>query len=189
LTKIFLIKQLTNIENAKRINRERVAYLVLENAELMPYLVEIMFASDSKISIKAAWVLEIVCEKNLFFIAPHLDYFIENIGNLKHDSAVRPASKICNFIAIAYNSKKDDFFKTILKKNQIDKIIETGFDWMISNHKVATKAYSMNALFLFGKNYDWVHQELKLILQQNISKESAAYKARGKMTLELINKQ
>ena len=60
---------------------------------------------------------------------------------------------------------------------------------MISNHKVATKAYSMNALFLFGKNYDWVHQELKLILQQNISKESAAYKARGKMTLELINKE
>lgn len=189
MTKKFLIKQLTNIENAKRINRERVAYLVLENTELMPYLVEIMFASDSKISIKASWVLEIVCEKNLFFIAPHLDYFIENIGNLKHDSAVRPASKICNFIAIAYNSKKDDFFKTILKKNQIDKIIETGFDWMISNHKVATKAYSMNALFLFGKNYDWVHQELKLILQQNISKESAAYKARGKMTLELINKQ
>ena len=189
MTKSFLIKQLINIENAKRINRERVAYLVLENTELLPHLVEIMFASDSKIAIKAAWVLEIICEMKLFLIVPHLDYFIANIGNLKHNSAVRPASKICNFIAIAYNSKKDDFFKTILTNNQIDKIVETAFDWMISNHKVATKAYSMNALFLFGKNYDWVHKELKLILQQNITKESAAYKARGKMTLELINKQ
>ena len=42
--------------------------------------------------------------------------------------------------------------------------------------KAAVKAYTMNALFLLGKNYDWVHQELKLIIQQNIMNESAAYK-------------
>ena len=41
---------------------------------------------------------------------------------------------------------------------------------MISDQKVATKAYTMNALYLLGKNYDWVHQELKLIIQQNITK-------------------
>ena len=184
-----LIKQLTNIENAKRVNRERVAFLVLENKDLVPFLIDIMFTSEAKIAIKASWVLEIVCQKKLSLIVPYLDYFTENIGNLKHDSAVRPASKICNFIAIVYTSKKDILFKNFLMKKHIDKIIETGFDWMISNHKVATKAYSMNALFLLGKNYDWVHQELKLILQQNITKESAAYKARGKITLELINKQ
>lgn len=189
MTKQDLIQQLINIENAKRINRERVAYLVLDNTELFHYLLEIMFTTDTKISIKAAWVLEIVCEQNLSIIVPYLDYFVENIGILKHDSAVRPASKICNFIAIAYTSKKDILFKKFLSKNHIDKIVETCFDWMISNHKVATKAYSMNALFLLGKNYDWVHTELKLILQQNISNESAAYKARGKITLDLINKK
>ena len=43
--------------------------------------------------------------------------------------------------------------------------------------------------YLFGKNYDWVHKELKLILEQNIPKQSAAYKARGKITLALINKK
>jgi len=189
LTKIDLIKQLTNIKNAKRENRERVACFVLENTELIPYLIDIMFASETKIAIKAAWILEIVCEKKIDCITQHLNYFTNHIGNLKHDSAVRPASKICNFIAIEYNSKNDILFKKKLNKNHIDKIIETAFDWMISNHKVATKAYSMNALFLLGKNYDWVHHELKLILQQNISKESAAYKARGKITLDLINKQ
>ncbi|GGK59592.1 MULTISPECIES: adenylosuccinate lyase [Flavobacteriaceae] len=189
MTKHFLIKQLINIENAKRINRERVAYLVLENTELVPHLIEIMFTEDPKVSIKAAWVLEIVCEKKLNLIAPQLDYFADNIGFLTHDSAVRPASKICNFIAIAFTSKTDILFKNFLTKNHVDKFIETCFDWMLSDHKVATKAYSMNALFLLGKNYDWVHQELKLILQQNIVKESAAYKARGKITLDLINKQ
>ena len=189
MTKQDLIQQLINIENAKRINRERVAYLVLDNKELFLYLIEIMFTTDTKISIKAAWVLEIVCEKNLSLIVPYLDYFTKNIGILKHDSAVRPASKICNFIAIEYTSKKDILFKNFLTKIHTDAIVETSFDWLIGNYKVAAKAYGMNALFLLGKNYDWVHTELKLILQQNISNESAGYKARGKITLDLINKK
>ena len=120
MTKEYLIKQLTNIENAKRINRDRVANVVLQNKELLPYLVEIMFTSETKLSIKAAWILEIVCEKNLSLIVPYLDFFTENIGNVKHDSAVRPASKICNFIAIAYSSKNDNLFKNSLTKKHID---------------------------------------------------------------------
>ena len=189
MTKIFLIKQLTNIENAKRINRERVVYLVLENAELMPYLVEIMFASDSKISIKAAWVLELVCEEKLEWIVPHLNYFTENIHTVLFDSVLRPVSKICNFLAIAYTSKNENLIKKCISTNHIENIIEAGFDWMISKQKVAVKAYTMNALYLFGKDSDWVHHELKIIIQQNIATESAAYKARGKMTLALINKK
>jgi hypothetical protein len=60
---------------------------------------------------------------------------------------------------------------------------------MISDQKVAVKAFTMNFLFLFGKNSDWVYNELKLIIQQNIMDGSAAYKARGKITLSLINKK
>lgn len=189
MTNSFLIEQLDAMQNAKRVNRERVANLVITNPELMPYLIPLVFDVNNKISIKAAWTLEIVCEKKLIELVPYLDTFTQNIGNIRFDSAVRPASKICNFLAIAYNSKKENAIKQFLSKKHIDKIIESGFDWMISNYKVATKAYAMNALFLLGKNYDWVHTELKLILEQNIPKESAAYKARGKITLGLINKK
>lgn len=189
MNKAYLIEQLEQIENAKRENRERVAYLVIENPVLLPFLLEITFDVTNKLSIKAAWILEIVLEKQLDRIIPHLNYFTKHISTVQFDSAVRPVSKICNFMAIAYNSKKDSLVKQFLKKEHIDLIIETGFDWLISNHKVATKAYTMNALYIFGKNYDWVHEELKLILQQNIPKESAAYKARGKITLALINKK
>ncbi len=189
MNKSFLIQQLEAMQNAKRVNREHVANIVVENIELIPFLMELVFDVGNKLSIKAAWTLEIVCEQNLSLLVPYLDNFTKNIGSLIFDSAVRPASKICNFLAIAYNSRKDSLVKNSLTKEHLDNIIETGFDWMISNHKVATKAYSMNAIFLFGKNYDWVHQELKLILEQNIPKESAAYKARGKITLGLINKK
>lgn len=177
------------MQNAKRENRLRVAHLVLKNPELMPFLVAIVFEVENKLSIKAAWSLELVCEQQLNLLIPFLTTFTANIKLLKHDSAVRPTSKICNFIAIAYTSKKESLIKISLAKLHIDAIIETGFDWMLGNFKVACKAYTMNALFLLGKNTNWVHKELQLILQQNIPKESPAYKARGKITLDLINKK
>jgi len=189
MNKAYLIEQLKKMQNAKRENRMRVASLVLNNPELLPFLLEISFEFENKLSIKAAWSLELVLEQKLDWLIPHLDYFSANISAVTFDSSVRPMSKICNFIAIAYNSQKDNLIKDFLTKKHIDLIIETGFDWMISNQKVAVKAYTMNALFLLGKNYDWVHEELKLIIQQNIINESAAYKARGKMTLHLINKK
>lgn len=189
MNKDFLIHQLNNIENAKRENRLRVANLVLKNNNLFPFLLEIVFDLNNKTGIKAAWILELVCEQKIDWLVPHLDYFTKNISTVTQDSAVRPIAKICNFMAIAYTSKNDNLLKLELKKSHIDQIIEAGFDWMISQQKVAVKAYTMNALYLFGKNYNWVHQELKLIIQQNIANESAAYKARGKMTLALINKK
>lgn len=188
MNKEFLILQLEKMQNTKRENRLRVANLVLENCELLPFLLEITFEIKTKLSIKAAWSLELVLEKQLDWLTPHLDYFTDNISSVVFDSAVRPMSKICNFIAISYNSKKESLIKEFISDIHIKKIIEAGFDWMITKQKVAVKAYTMNALYLFGKNYDWVHQELKLIIQQNITKESAAYMARGKITLALINK-
>ncbi|WP_111709501.1 adenylosuccinate lyase [Lutibacter citreus] len=189
MTKVFLIQELENLGSALRVNRNRIRDLVIDNPELFPFLLEISFNVNDKVSIKAAWVLELVCEQKIDWVAPYLDLFTLNIGKAYLDSAVRPLSKICNFIAITFNSKKDSILKNTLSKKHINAIIETGFDWMISNHKVATKAYAMNFLYIFGKNSDWVHKELKLIIQQNIPKESPAYKARGKITLDLINRQ
>lgn len=188
MNKEFLIVQLNHIENAKRVNRLRVAHLVIQNKELFPYLLELVFEIENKTSIKAAWVLEFVCTERLNWLAPHLNYFIENIGKVKFDSAVRPVSKICEFLAKAYTSENNSLIKTKLKKNHIEKMIEVGFDWFIGNQKVAVKVYTMEMLFLLGKNIDWVRQELRLIIELNIAKESPAYKARGKKILSLINK-
>ena len=188
MNKEFLIVQLHHIENAKRVNRLSVANLVIKNKELFPYLLELVFEIDNKTSIKAAWVLEFVCAERLDWLAPHLNYFTGNIGKVNFDSAVRPVSKICEFLADAYTSENNSVIKIELKKNHIEKMIEVGFDWLIGKQKVAVKVYAMEMLFLLGRNIDWVRQELRLIIELNITKESAAYKARGKKILSMINK-
>ena len=119
-------------------------------------------------------------------VFPHLDYFVENIPKVHFDSSTRPIAKICMFLAEDYSSKKKTEIKKHLTKKHIDAIIETGFDWLISDHKVAVKVYSMDSLFMFGKEKDWVHDELKLIIQQEIMNGSPAYKSRGKRILKQL---
>ena len=57
---------------------------------------------------------------------------------------------------------------------------------MITEQKVAVKAYSMHTLFLFGSEFDWVHPELRIILERDFSSQSAAFKARSRHILKKI---
>lgn len=45
----------------------------------------------------------------------------------------------------------------------------------------------MQTLFLFGKDQFWIHQELKIILENNLHKESIGYRNRALKILDKIN--
>lgn len=184
---IYLIEQLQNLGTAGKENRQRVANIVLQNKKFFKELISITFFVDDKISIKAAWVLEWICTHHqLFWITPHLDEFSEKIATLKFDSAIRPCAKICEHIATAYFSKSKNEIQQKLTKQQIDAIVTTGFDWLITPQKIAVRAYTMNTLYLFGLEKDWIHPELKHIIENKIIHESKGTKARGKNILALI---
>ncbi len=180
---------LENLENPKRENREFAAKAVLKDKNLFKHLVSLTFLVDDKLSIKAAWVLEWICTHHqLEWLAPHLDEFTANINKVKFDSAIRPCAKICEHLANAYYSKKENVFKKELKDNHIDAIVETGFDWLITPQKIAVRAYTMNVLYLFGLEKEWIHPELKHLIETKIIHESKGTKARGKYILDLIEK-
>jgi hypothetical protein len=185
----FLTQELNNIENAKRENRQRVANIVLENKVLVKDLITITFDVENKTSIKAAWILEWICtHHDLNLVLAYLDLFSSNIKNLVFDSAIRPCAKVCEHLANAYHSKTENEVKEKLKEVHIDAIIETGFDWLITPQKIAVRAYTMNSLYLFGLEKDWIHPELKHLIETKIIHESKGCKARGRHILELIEK-
>lgn len=184
----YLTSELQNIANAKRENRQRVANIVCEQKELFGPLVEITFKTMDKTSIKAAWVLEWVCTHNdLHLIIPHLDIFTGGLKHLTFDSAIRPCAKICEHIATAYY-KNDPDFRDALSNDHIQRIIEAGFDWLITDQKIAVRAYTMTFLYLFGIDHDWIHPELEHLIRTKIIHESKGCKARGRYILELIDK-
>ncbi len=175
--------------NASRENRLKYAKIVLNDLSLFPKLVDILFMVDDKVSYRAAWVFEFVCTDYIYAIVPHLDTFTNNLKRLNFDSAVRPVAKVCEIIAKTYYSKQANTLQKTLNSKHIEDIVEACFDWMISKHKVAPKAYSMETLYLFGNELKWIHKELVLIIEQDFASQSAGYKARAKRTLNKIKEK
>tara|TARA_R110002124_G_scaffold265431_1_gene432188 strand:+ start:3040 stop:3621 length:582 start_codon:yes stop_codon:yes gene_type:complete len=189
MNKDFLISALQSMENAKRENRNKVANIVYNNKELFKHLVSLTFEVDDKISIKAAWILEWICtHESVLWILPYLEEFTQNISRLHFDSAIRPCAKICEQIATAYTSKNKNEFQSALTQEQINTIVETGFDWLITPQKIAVRAYTMTTLYLFGLQKDWIHTELEYLITTKIIKESKGCKARGTFILSMIKK-
>lgn len=167
-------------------NRRNYANLIIAAPQLIPKLLEILFMVDDKTSCRAAWVLEFMCHDHLDLLAQHLGTFTENIHKVHLDPAVRPVAKICELLATAYYSKESNTIKAELTRKRQERIIETCFDWMINDEKIAPKAYSMNTLYLFGQDFDWIRPELAQILERDFQMQSSGFKARARHILKKI---
>jgi hypothetical protein len=167
-----------------RANRDKCADEVLGNPALFPDLIRLCFLTSNKNAAKACWILELVCYEKLEWLQEYLDIFCSNIKNLTDESAIRPAAKICLLLTISHFKKKE----ILLTENQLQQITETCFDWLMTDVKVASKCYAIRALHLLGNHFDWIHPELKIILDKDYTNHSAAYKAVGREILKKINK-
>ena len=181
-----LYKELRYV-NHSREKRLYYANLVIQNTELIPNLLEILFQVDDKTSCRAAWVFEFMCGEQIEASIPYLDTFTENIHRVHLDSAIRPVAKVCEYLIKAYYNKTENQIQMALRPNHKEKIVEACFDWMINDEKIAPKAYAMNTLYLLGKDYDWIHPELAMILERDYQMQSSGFKARTRHILKKIN--
>lgn len=160
---------------------------VLENPENLEPLLHLAFNPAYPNHYKACWTIEIVCIQNLELLIPHLDYFIQNIKNLSHESAVRPISHCCLLLC-----QKQQFHlkesTTLFSEHQIELLIETCFDWLLQDTWVAAKAYAMRCLYFLGFRSNWVHEELTTILTQGYPTHSAGYKAAARDILKRLKR-
>ncbi|QBN20662.1 hypothetical protein E1750_14380 [Flavobacterium nackdongense] len=174
-----------NSVTGHRANRQQLANEVLENKEIFLVLTQYCFQFSNKSVPKAFWILELLCYQKLEWLVPHLDLFCSKIKNLTQDSAIRPAAKIVLLLTISHFKKKE----ILLTENQLQQITETCFDWLLTDTKVASKCYAIRSLYLIGHHFDWIHPELKIILEKEYTSHSAAFQAVGREILRKINKQ
>ena len=185
MTSETLIEKL-NYTNARRDSRSHLAKWVLGKPEVFPELINLCFQTNSNVSYKAAWILEFLCLERLDLLYPHLDSYFENLPKVNKDQAVRPLAKICELLAVqCYKAKSPELSKH-LKDAHKQTMIECCFDWLITQQKVACEVYAMSALYYLGTEFNWIHGELKTIIEANINQRTSAYKARGKKVLVQI---
>jgi hypothetical protein len=172
---------------AYRKERENLADRILEHPEKFEPLLNTCFQIDETISFKAAWVLELVCIQKPQLLYPHLELFISGLPKVYKHQAVRPLAKICEVLLTLYYKNHHLPTRTFLTKSHREQLTEICFDWLISSQKVAAKAYAMQCLFLLGRDFNWVHPELKIILEKDFSSEQLAFKARARHILKKLS--
>ena len=165
-------------------SRKMVSNFAMKDENHLKEMIQLAFDTKHELHVKAFWSLDLVCEKKLKLFVPYIDLFCEVLPTLKNDSAIRPATKICMFLAKS-NHRKNGISLT---QEQEHNLIEALIDRLIQDEKVAAKVYVMKALFVLGKKYDWVHDELKTIIEQDYSNHSAAYQAATRNLLKKLNK-
>lgn len=170
--------------NAYRENRLIAAQNILENPSLFDELLSICFSPLDKNNHKACWILEFVAYEELIWLQPHLDFFCSNLKFLKDESSIRPIAKVTQLLVKSHYQKEKN--SIVLSEENLQDCIEASFDWLINDVKVATKAYSIRTLYVLGKYYDWIHPELKIILDKDYGNHSAAYKAVAREVLKKI---
>ena len=182
MSKTQLRNSLIKMPNAMRIHRDRIALEAMQTENGLGYLLEIAFETKDKTAIKAAWILDIIaCQKQLLFI-PYLNTFCKQIHQLTNESAKRPFAKVAAILTL--ESRKGN--KIVFTKKQQEQLVEIHFDWLTTKSAIAVKVYSMETLYQLGYDSPWVHPALKLILVQNLSAESPAYRAHGKKILKSL---
>ena len=175
--------------NEGRLSKDKIDGLVNELThwpELTGSLIQFVFEEDKSDSFNGSWVLDHLMRKKLVYILPHMDLFTQGLQSMTSESCIRPMAHICQMVTEAYFKNKDRAFREHVSEEQLDRILTSCFDWLIGEHKIAAKVFSMTSLFYLGQKFEWVHPELKLVLQDTIGEGTAGYKNRAKKTLDKL---
>lgn len=164
--------------NAGTNSRNSLFDLTIENHKLLPFLIDFGFDISQKEHHKGIWIIEMIAEKETHLLYPFLDTICNQSKIITNKSATRGLSRTLLFVSTHLD----------LTENQEEKIIEKCLDWLISDERVACKAYAIRTLFNFSKKQTWLKEELKTILESDYNKHSAAYKAVAREILLKLKK-
>ncbi len=175
--------------NTGRINKPDVDQIVpriIASPEVLPTLLREVFVHDVEDNFMASWVFDHVMRKKLVLVLPILDDFMDGLDQLQSESSIRPMAHICQMLTEAYFKKKTPLFREQISASHLERMATICFDWLIEDHKVATKVFAMTSLFFLGERFDWIRPELKSVLEQNFSSGSAGFQNRGAKILDKL---
>lgn len=174
-----LIKKST----AHKQNRIDNAVYMLTNPALIAPLIKYCFNVADKNHIKACSILEKVVDLEIDACVPYHNLIFNNLQLLQNDCAIRPIARLVMNLVL-HSAKSSNY----LPHNQLEKITEACFDWLISDIRMASKVYAMYTLSEIGKKQQWIFLELQQILSKDAAKQTVGYKAAAIGVLKKIAK-
>ncbi|MBW8241160.1 hypothetical protein K1F50_00010 [Muricauda oceani] len=177
--------------NSGRISKSQIDGLVKE-LQAAPQLAQTLYnevlLEDKKGTFNASWTFDHLMRKELPYILPFIDDFVDGLSDLKSESCIRPIAHVCEMVSERYFKKKDPVFVQNISDKQLNKMVTSCFDWLIGPMNVAPKVFAMTSLYYLGLKFGWVHSELKLVLEDSYASGTTGYRNRAKKTLDKLAK-
>ncbi|WP_067036340.1 hypothetical protein [Allomuricauda sp. CP2A] len=154
--------------------------------DLVGELLEAILLEEQEGTFNASWTFRHLMQKKLDYLLPFFNEFTELLGSLKSEATIRAVACVCEMVCVAYFKKKDPAFQKVVSDEQLEKIMTACFDWLISDMNMAPKVFSMTSLYYLGLKFDWVHPQLRLILEDTYASGTTGYQNRAKKTLDKL---
>jgi len=137
-------------------------------------LMKCFLANDYTLAQRAAWSVSWAARKKPEMIKPHIKSLVAQLGRTDvHPAVIRNSVRVLEAIEIP-----KVFHGEVM--NACFGFIET------PSTPVAIKAFSLTTLFNLTKIYSEIKTELKMIIENNMDNETAAFKSRGKKILKAL---
>ena len=142
-------------------NRKRwSAYLIENHIDLREYVDLVL--SERKLALRFIWLVGDLCEQNAVYVSPAVPTFYALKDQVKFPNYDRSLAKM--------------FLWCGIPENREGEIIDVLFSWIMNSKvSVATKTNAMLALQKVLNKYPELKQELKLVIEDQLDKNSVSF--------------
>jgi hypothetical protein len=155
------------LQEHSRSNTELIAKAIGDDSAEFKKIIEIIYQEKAPLPHRAAWLLRVVNDRYPELLKPYLQKFIDTIEDFKIDGVKR------NMIGVLERHK-------IPTKMQ-GKAVDVCFRLMLSpTETIVVKVFAMQVLANISEEYPELKQELKMAIEDQLRKTTAAFHARAK---------
>ena len=156
-------------------NMHYIADAIGTDSKYFDVIMKMILEDEDPIPPRAAWVAELVTQKNPDLLEPYLGKIIDGLPNYTHPGTRR------NILKILMRTKIPEEYQGLL--------IDICFQWIQEeNKKVASKVYAMQIIENHLQQYPELATELYEVVQDQFERNSAGFKSRGRKVLKNLEK-
>ena len=153
-------------EHSKR-QRDKIVQHIGKNKDRFAELMHLFFKGEYRITQRAAWPMSCCVKAHPELIKPYFSKLLNNLAKKGlHSSVIRNTVRLLQHVE--------------LPKRYHGKLMNICFDFIQShNTEVAIKVFSLTVLHNLSKQYPEILPELKLVIEERLEHETAAFRSRA----------
>lgn len=171
-----------NIKDRLQFSSSRTEQVLLRNnilaaPDLFEDLMTVYFFGPSRLAQRAAGLICLCLEKNPKLLSPYLPPLLARLREeLVPDSVKRNTIRILQFIQIPEAFEEE--------------VMNLCFGYLLSSKEaVAIRVFSMTVLCNLSEKYPEIRNELRILIEDELPFEKAAFVSRGKKILRTLQKE